>query len=88
MMAMRANPNTKRFQNFMSKVITSVRTRTLNNRLDSSDHAGVDQSQLMIKPESQHESHLIVNEFLHTRAPGDGSMMLSGQSSGIAGSEL
>lgn len=88
MMAMRANPNTKRFQNFMSKVITSVRTRTLNNRIDSSDQAGADQSQLMIMPESQHESHLIVNEFLHTRAPGDGSMMLSGQSSGIAGSEL
>ena len=44
---------------------------------------------MALLPESQRESHQIVNEFLHTRAPGDGSMMLSGQSSGLAaGSEL
>ena len=44
-MALRQNPNTKRFQNFMSRVITSVRTRTQNNRLDQSD-AQVNQSQV------------------------------------------
>ena len=65
---MRGNPNTKRFQNFMSKVISSVRTRTYNNRLDGSDaNMTYEQSQQMLQDGSQHDSRMIVNEFGKTR---------------------
>ena len=58
-MAMRANPNTKRFQTFMSRVITSVKTRTQANKLDSSDLKMPDQSNAMIANQSQDSRHVL-----------------------------
>lgn len=52
----------------MSKVISSVRTRTYNNRLDGSDaNMTYEQSQQMLQDGSQHDSRMIVNEFGKTR---------------------
>ena len=79
-------PNTRRFQAHMSRVIASVRTRTLNNKLDGSEGQMPDPSYALALPEG--DSVKAAAEFTQTRPVADGSMMLSGQSSGLAGSEI
>lgn len=70
----------------MSRVIASVRTRTLNNKLDGSEGQMPDPSYALALPEG--DSVKAAAEFTQTRPVADGSMMLSGQSSGLAGSEI
>lgn len=86
--AMKNNPNTRRFQNFMSKVITSVRTRTQNNALDQSDAMLPEKSQALALPQSRHQSDYIVDDFTKTRPIEADLMKLSGQISGHQSSEM
>ena len=82
---LKQNPNTRRFQNHMAKVIASVKHRT--NRLDHQSSQLPETSAIKLLPESQRGSNQLVPDFSATRPIIDGSMLLSGHSS-AKGSEM